>query len=469
MSAWFYAGRVGMRAVAVAAALILGGAGLASALLPQMQFAHHGMLLHVALETAASLIALLACFLVFGRLRRHGGVNDLLLACGLALFVLVNVCLLAMSALAQSFWLDLLVWVLLIGRSLGAVLFTLAAFAPARRRLRRPGLTLAISMAESVFVLSAAAIFCGCAAGLAHRIAAVLTADSPRGPDLGGYPALLFLQLMTAALYCAAAIGFFRRSRRFGDEFLAWLALAGALAALSHLNYSFYPFPYVQTVHTGDVFRLCFYTALLIGSMREISSYWYAMSEAAVLEERQRIACELHDGVAQELAYLARHLDSRSREPGQDDLGRLRQAVERAQLESRRVVGTLAAPRVKPVDIALAEAAAEVAERFQLGLRLDLAVGIKASAERADALVRIACEAVTNAARHSGAAEVNLRLERDGARLRLQVTDQGRGFDPAGASTGFGLVSMRHRAHSVGGELRVSSTPGAGSVVEAAL
>ncbi len=458
-----------MRAVAVAAALILGGAGLAAAVLPQLQLAHHSMLLHVALETAASLIALLAGFLVFGRLRRHGGVNDLLLACGLALFVLVNLCLLAMSALAQSFWLDLVVWVLLIGRSLGAVLFTMAAFAPAVR-LRRPGVTLALSVAaQSVFVLSAAAIFCGYAGGVARRIAAVLTADSPGAAGLGGHPALLFLQLMTAALYCAAATGFFRRSRRFGDEFIAWLAISGALAALSHLNYSLYPSPYAQTVHTGDIFRLFFYTALLIGSMREISSYWYAMSEAAVLQERQRIACELHDGVAQELAYLARHLDSRSREPGEDHLGRLRQAVERAQLESRRVVGTLAAPRVKPLDIALAEAAAEVAERFQLRLRLDLAAGIKASAERADALVRIACEAVTNAARHSGAAEVNLRLERDGARLRLQVTDQGRGFDPAGASTGFGLVSMRHRAQSVGGELRVSSTPGAGSVVEAAL
>jgi signal transduction histidine kinase len=459
-----------MRTVAVAAALILGAAGLASAVLPQMQLAHHSMVLHVALETAASLIALLAGFLVFGRLRRHGGVNDLLLACGLAVFVLVNVCLLAMSAVARSFSMDLMVWVLLTGRSLGASLFTLAAFAPDRRRLRRPGLTLAISVAaESVFVLSAATIFCRYAEGMAHRIAAALTADPPKGPDLGGYPALLFLQFMTAALYCAAAAGFFRRSRRFGDEFLGWLAISGALAALAHLNYSFYPSPYVQTVHTGDIFRLCFYTVLLIGSMREISSYWYAMSEAAVLEERQRIACELHDGVAQELAYLARHLDSRFRETGEDHLGRLRQAAERAQLESRRVVSTLATPHAKPVDIALAEAAAEVAERFQLRLRLDLVAGLKASAERADALVRIACEAVTNAARHSGATEVNLRLERDGPRLRLRVTDQGRGFDPTGASPGFGLTSMRHRARSVGGELRVSSAPGAGSVVEAAL
>jgi signal transduction histidine kinase len=459
-----------MRAVVAAAALVLGAAGVASAVLPQTQFSHHGMLLHVALETAASLIALLGGFLVFGRLRRHGSVNDLLLACGLAMFVLLNICLLIMPALPRSSSIDLAVWVLLIGRSLGAVLFSLAAFGPARRRLRHPGPALAIAVAtESVLVLVTAAIFYEYARGLAHYLVPALVADSRTGPDPGGYPALLFLQLSTAVLYCAATVGFYKRSRRFGDEFLVWLAIAGWFAALSYLNYSFYPSPYTQPVHTGDIFRLCFFTALLIGSIREISSYWNMLSEAAVLAERQRIACELHDGLAQELAYLARHLDSPYTEPGEENLGRLRQAVERARLESRRVVSSLAAPHVKPVDIALAEAAAKVAERFQLRLRLDLAAGIKASAAREDALVRIACEAVTNAARHSGATEVNLRLERDGSRLRLRVTDQGRGFDPAVTGGGFGLVSMRHHAHLVGGDLRVFSTPGVGSEVEVAL
>jgi signal transduction histidine kinase len=458
-----------MRAVVVAAALVWGVAGLALAVLPQTQFAHQGMVLHVALETAASLIALLAGFLVFGRLRRHGGVNDLLLACGLAVFALLNICLLMMSALAQTLSMDLMVWILLVGRLLGAVLFALAAFAPGRR-LRRPGLTLALSVtAESMLVLLLAALFNAYAGTLAHRLVSALAPDSPRGPDPGAHPALFILQLATAALYCAAAVGFFNRARRLGDEFLVWLAISGTLAVLAHLNYSFYPSPYAQSVDTGDIYRLCFFTALLIGSMREISSYWYALSEAAVLKERRRIACELHDGLAQELGYLARHLDSRDGELSEEDLGRLRQAVERAQHESRRAVSTLAAPQEKPVDVALAEAAAEVAERFQLRLKLELVSGIKASAEREDALVRIACEAVMNAARHSGASQVDLRLERDGPRLHLRVTDRGRGFDPAVTSVGFGLASMRHRALSVGGEVRISSIPGVGSEVEVAL
>ena len=441
----------------------------AFATLPQLQFAYHGALLHVALETAASLIAFLAGFLVFGRLRRRGDLNDLLLACALAVLALLNLCLLMMPALAQLLSKDLMVWVFLIGRSLGAILFGLAAFAPSRR-LRRPGLVLAASVAGgSALVLLTAAMLNGVAGHLAHRLAAALEPGSPEGLGLGGHPALLALQLATTVLYTAASVGFLRRSRRFGDEFLGWLAISGVLAALSHLNYSLYPSPYGELIHVGDIFRLCFYAMLLAGSMREIWSYWQALSEAAVLEERQRIARDLHDGLAQELACLARNLDSVDGERGEEALGLLRGAVERAQLESRRVVSSLAAPCAEPVDVALAEAVAEVAERLHIELQLDLASGVKVSAVREDALVRIACEAIANAACHSGASQVSLKLERDGSRLRLRVSDRGRGFDPTATSGGFGLISMRQRARSVGGELRISSAPGGGSEVEAAL
>ena len=117
----------------MAAAVVSGVAAFALAVLPQLQFTRNGVLLHVALETAASLIALLAGFLVFGRLRRHGNVNDLLLACALAVFVLLNLCFLTMPALAHSLSDSLIAWILVVGRSLGAVLFVLAAFASHRR------------------------------------------------------------------------------------------------------------------------------------------------------------------------------------------------------------------------------------------------------------------------------------------------------------------------------------------------
>jgi signal transduction histidine kinase len=469
-----YADRVASRRAAVIAVMVVLGivalacaTGLAT--LPQLQFAYHGASLHVALETAASLIALLAGFLVLGRLRRHCDLSDLLLASTLAVLALLNLCLLTMPALAQLLSKDLMVWVLLIGRSVCAFLFAFAAFAP-RRRLRRPGLVLGASVAGgSTVILLAAVMFSGFAGYMPHRLAAALAPDSPEGPGLSSHPALLTLQLATTALYGAGIVGFLRRSRRFGDEFLAWLAVAGALAALSHLNYSLYPSPYAQLVHVGDIFRLCFYATLLVATMREISSYWHVLSVAAVLEERQRIARDLHDGLAQELACLARNVDSLDGEHSKETLSLLRGAVARAQLESRRVVSTLAGLCVEPVEIALAKAAADVAERFHVGLQLDLASGVKVSAAREDALLRIACEAVANAARHSGASQVNLKLERDGSRLRLRVSDRGCGFDPTVTGGGFGLVSMRQRARSVGGELLISSTQDGGSEVEAAL
>jgi signal transduction histidine kinase len=461
-----YAG--GMRGRGVAALVMAAVSALvtlAVALIPQLHFAYRAPLLHVALETAASLVALLAGFLVFGRLRRACRLNEMFLAGALATLALLNLLYVMTPALVPH---DLMVLAALIGSSLGAVLFALAAFAP-RGELRRPGVALA-GLAIAVLVTG---VLVGEFTGRLPPAATGLPPEPTRRPDLYGQPAVLALQVLMALLYAIAAIGYLRRSQRIGDEFYGWIAIAAILAAASHFNYFLYPSLYGQWVHTGDIFRLSFYAVLLTGSIREIWSYWRAMSAAAVVEERRRIARDLHDGLAQELAYLARNLDSLgSLEAGAADgtLERLRRAVERARLESRRAVSTLAAPTGQSTESALAEAVAEVAERFHVGLDLDLATGLQLPVARAEALVRIACEAVTNAARHSGAGRVRLDLERDGTRARLRVSDQGRGFDPAADhGSGFGLVSMRERARSVGGELRISSAPGRGSKVEVAV
>ena len=117
----------------------------------------------------------------------------------------------------------------------------------------------------------------------------------------------------------------------------------------------------------------------------------------------------------------------------------------------------------------LAQAASQTAERLRIGLDLDIVPDVRLSTTRAEALVRVACEAITNAAKHSGAARVTLRLERDGSRVRMQVADRGRGFDTSDPRAGFGLVSMRERIRSVGGELHINSGPGRGSEVDVAV
>jgi signal transduction histidine kinase len=463
----FYAkGMRGWSAAVLLTAVVSAVVTLAVALLPQLHFAYWQPLLHAAIETAASLVALLAGFLFFGRLRRARWLDELLLACALALLALLNFFLVTVPAVAQLAPPELVAWGALLCSSLGAVLFALASFVPPRRF--RPSLVLVGGVAGVVTAVLVTAVASGLIEHLPHEDAVLRPLELPVRPDLHARPAVLALQLLMSLLFGLAAIGFLRRSRRLNDEFLGWLAIAAVLAAASHVNYFLYPSLYSQWVHTGDAFRLCFYAILLAGSIRELWSYWHALSERAVLEERQRIARDLHDGLAQELAYLARNLDSLEGDTSGDTLRRLLRAVERAQFESRRAVSTLAAPAGQAIETVLANAVGEIAERFHVVLDLDLVHGVRLSAARAEALVRIACEAVTNAARHSGSNRIRLTVERDGPRVRLRVSDQGCGFDTA-AGGGFGLVSMRERAHSVGGELWISSAPGRGSDVEVTL
>jgi signal transduction histidine kinase len=458
-------------AIALVTAAVSGAVTLAVALSPRLHFVFWQPMAHVALETAAALTALLAGFLVFARLWRDCRLNELLLTCALALLALLNLFFLTVPALAGLAPPGLVIWDALTGSSLAAAFFALAAFVP-RRRLRRPGLMLAGAAAGVAAAVLVAALIKELVERLPSEAVAPASSPSPVPPDLQARPGVLMLLVLIALLYGTAAAGFFRRSRRAGEEFLGWLAIAAVLAAASHVNYLLYPSLYSSWVHVGDFFRLCFYAVLLAGSMREIWSYWRALPAAAVAEERRRIARDLHDGLAQELVYLARNLDSLGpldKDTNGDALKRLRRAVERAQFESRWAVSTLTAPTGQATETTLANAVGEIAERFHLGLELDLVPGVRLPAARTDALVRIACEAVTNAARHSGSSRVRLNMESDGPLVRLRVSDKGRGFNTAAPGSGFGLVSMCERAHSVGGEMRISSAPGQGSEVEVAL
>ncbi len=458
-----------MRAAVVVTAIASAVITAALALVPQLRFSYPWQTEHLALETAASLIALLACFLVLGRLRRRPALGELMLACGLAVLALSNVLFVVVPTVAGWAPDNLTVWAAPVARSAGGLLFVLAAFVP-NRRLRRPGPTLAVAAAGvTAALLLTVVLVHALARQLPPAAAASLTPESSARPDLNAPSAELGLELVMAMLYSLAAVGFLRRCWRLGDEFSGWLAIAAVLAAASHVNYLLYPATDSRSVYSGDAFRFAFYLVLLVGSVREIWSYWHALSRTAVVEERQRIACDLHDGLAQELAYLARNLDSLRGPASEDDLARLRGAVERARLESRRAVSALAAPGGQPFEAALADAVTEIAQRYGVELDLDLAPGIRLPAPRREALVRIACEAVTNAARHSGAGRVYVGVQRDGPGVRLRVSDEGRGFDVGAPGGGFGLVSMRERARSVGGELLVSSAPGHGSKVEAAV
>jgi hypothetical protein len=255
------------RAIAVLTAAVSGLVTIAFARLPQLHLSYAWPALRLALETSGSLIALFATFLVFGRLRRRTYLNELLLACALAVLALSNLLFVTVPTVAGEAPDDLTVWAAPLARSLGAVLFVLAAFAT-RRELRRGGPVLALAAVATLTALGLATLFAHTlAARWAPRYTATLSPVAVSQPPLRAHPALFAFELLVAVLYGLAAIGFLNLARRRRDAFYGWLAAAGILAVVSHVNYSLFPASYAQSVlYTGDVFRFAFYVALLAGA-----------------------------------------------------------------------------------------------------------------------------------------------------------------------------------------------------------
>ena len=80
-------------------------------------------------------------------------------------------------------------------------------------------------------------------------------------------------------------------------------------------------------------------------------------------------------------------------------------------------------------------------------------------------LLRVLKEILTNARRHSGARNVEVRLQADDEAIQIEVADDGRGFDPGSARAGIGLVGMRERVEGLGGKIELRSRPGEGTKV----
>jgi signal transduction histidine kinase len=269
------------------------------------------------------------------------------------------------------------------------------------------------------------------------------------------------LHLFAAVIFVACAVRFTRRAGRDDDRFLYVLALSAVVAIAARANYILYPAA-ASAVGPGDVFRLLVHVVLLAGVALELSRYWRELAAASVADERRRIARDLHDGIAQELAHIARHATGGDREAIGDAARRALTDV-RAALEVLRPAGGV------PLAVLLPHAVCATAERN--GAQATVVVGAEVVMPDRDCeeIVRIACEAVANAARHGGARRIRVTLEGHDS-PRLEIADDGTGFDPtAAAGRGAGVVGMRERAARMGAELRIRSAPGAGAEVEIVL
>ena len=440
------------------------------AIVDRVRFAYDSVDAHVMIATAVSLIGILAAGLVAGRFLRSRQLQDLALTLALIVLSASN---LVGSALPSAFGeLDsnFVAWAPFCGRLLGAVLFAFSVAVPDREvphPNRAVWLTLFGGLGLTGIVMLIVAIF---SSSWGNPMSDAIPPAGSDSPHLTADTLQLVLLAVTFALYLLAAVGFVRRAETTRDELFGWFALASPFGAAASANYFLFPSLYPGWVYTADVFRLGFYLMLAIGAAREIAAWQEQLAEAAATGERRRIARDLHDGLAQELAFIVgqtRSLVEQSNEEGA--FAHIAAAAERALDESRTAIAALSRNVDDPLDVVLAQAAEDVAARTGAHIRFDLTPGIHVAPDLREDLARIVREAVSNAARHGEATNVIVTLSNTDA-IRVTVIDDGKGFDPdAPRRRGFGLTSMRERAEMRGATVVVESRPGEGTKVEVVL
>ncbi len=203
-------------------------------------------------------------------------------------------------------------------------------------------------------------------------------------------------------------------------------------------------------------------------------THWLAAERvAAVIAERNRMARELHDSLAQGFAGISLHLQSAAKTVKQapdtalKHVEQARQIARSSLVEARRSVHDLRSAGNESLD--LVALLRELAEQLSSGSAL---VDVEAlplpqfPLEVTRNLFRIAQESVTNALKHAGATHITVSVSTDEGRIVLKVRDNGRGFDPALArSGGYGLIGMRERACRINGSVEIHSQPGEGTEV----
>lgn len=203
---------------------------------------------------------------------------------------------------------------------------------------------------------------------------------------------------------------------------------------------------------------------------QKLRDYALMVENQATLNERTRIAREIHDSVGHalvaqsiQLELVAMVMAERS-ESAVSYLQKARQLGKEALQSVRQSVATLRTDPLKQKT--LSEAIALLIQDFKRihAIPIEAQVHLKTllSDERKIALYRITQEALTNIARHSGATQITLHLLEQITSIALEIEDNGRGFEPTQNTTGFGLQSMRERAEAIGGQFDLSSQPGQG-------
>jgi two-component system NarL family sensor kinase len=227
---------------------------------------------------------------------------------------------------------------------------------------------------------------------------------------------------------------------------------------------------------SADDLRLLYTVGDLIGMAVERARLFERQVEFGAAEERNRLAREIHDTLAQGLTAIALQLETADALLEGERAERARRAVAqalklaRANLEEARrsVLDLRAAPlEGRTLAQALAALADEAAHKAGVPVRFSATGAHPLPARVETGLYRIAQEALTNATRHAAARRIEIALVTRPRLARLTISDDGRGFDPqAIPQDRYGLIGLNERARLLGGSLDLQSSPGEGTRVE---
>lgn len=204
------------------------------------------------------------------------------------------------------------------------------------------------------------------------------------------------------------------------------------------------------------------------------------VERAAALEERQRIAADMHDGLAQTLGYMGLKVDRVTDlidiaryQQAVGELGTIRDTIDQASREVRLSIASLqeSPPPRRPLQTLLNEIVHEFSDKNQqpVTLQVKSQAPLFLSPKHMEQISRMVQEALLNAIRHAEAEQITVLMEKQGNAVTIIVEDNGRGFDPSApiknGKDHFGLRIMRARAARIGGYAKVESTPGQGTRV----
>jgi signal transduction histidine kinase len=200
------------------------------------------------------------------------------------------------------------------------------------------------------------------------------------------------------------------------------------------------------------------------------------MKLRAVYEERERLAHEMHDTLAQSFAGIGFQLQAIQDEVGnetelREHLDLATDLVRTSHEEARRSISALRSDTVEKLGLlqALEGCAARIANGGPMKVRVQSLGGgdpRSITPRIADALYRIGQEAIANAVRHADASKMEISLIYEASAWRLLIEDDGRGFPSGEDSAGFGIRGMGKRAESIGATLDIRSSPGKGTSVQ---